>query len=278
MNLLIDSGATKTEFLVVQQGTPFFRFYNSGINVNYADDDYIIKQINQFKFEFEKHHQSIFNRIRYYGAGCFNPSNGKRVSTILQALFPNSHIEVFSDLLAVCHALYSNGSGYAGILGTGAAGCFYNGSEITQIAPSLGYLLGDEGSGSFIGKLFLQKYLKGILDTDLCLTFENEFQVTKNVVIHKLYREGNPQTFMSSIAPFIHKNEDHDEIKCLIIENFNQFFDYQLNYINDRTIIWKFSGSIAYHFAPFLHQSADKFGIIISKIIKSPLFELIEQF
>jgi N-acetylglucosamine kinase-like BadF-type ATPase len=277
MKLFIDSGATKSEFLVVEQEKILFRFITSGINANYCDDFYIQNILIQFKTSFEKEFSSPIDSVRYYGAGCMNSANSERVSRIIKELFPHCKVEVFSDILAVCHALYGTESGYAGILGTGSVGCFYNGKEIVEIAPSLGYLLGDEGSGFYLGKLFLQDYLKGLWSDHILNAFEKEFECNRNMVVRKIYRDGNPQHWISSIAPFIEKMEGSEEIQSLILLNFDLFFEHQLSYLKNGASLWRISGSIGFHFAPFVLKSAQKHGILIDKIIKSPLEKIIEQ-
>ncbi len=277
MRLFIDSGATKSEFLVEEQGKILFRFITSGINANYCDDFYIKNILIQFKTPFDQEFSSRLESIRYYGAGCLNTTNSERVLRILKELFPHSEVEVFSDILAVCHALYGTESGYAGILGTGSVGCFYNGKEIVEIAPSLGYLLGDEGSGFYLGKLFLQRYLKGLWSDQIRVAFEKELQCNRNMVVRKIYRDGDPQNWISSIAPFIEKMEGSEEIQSMILLNFDLFFEHQLSFLKNGTSLWRISGSIGYHFSPFLLKSAQKHGIMIDKIIKSPLEKIIEQ-
>jgi N-acetylglucosamine kinase-like BadF-type ATPase len=277
MRLYIDSGATKSEFLVVEQGKILFRLITAGINANYSDDFYIKNILLQFKTPFNQEFSDPLESIIYYGAGCLNSTNRDRVLRIIKELFPNCEVDVFSDILAVCHALYGTDSGYAGILGTGSVGCFYNGNEIVEIAPSLGYLLGDEGSGTYLGKLFLQYYLKGLWSDPIRIAFEKEFQCNRNMVLRKIYREGDPQHWISSLAPFIEKMEGSEEIQAIILLNFDHFFEHQLSFLKNGSSLWRFSGSIGFHFAPFLLKSAQKHGILIDKIIKSPLEKIIEQ-
>jgi hypothetical protein len=97
------------------------------------------------------------------------------------------------------------------------------------------------------------------------------------MVVRKIYRDGNPQHWISSIAPFIEKMEGSEEIQSLILLNFDLFFEHQLSYLKNGASLWRISGSIGFHFAPFVLKSAQKHGILIDKIIKSPLEKIIEQ-
>ncbi len=278
MKLLIDSGATKTDFFLKTQNNDIHKFQSDGINVNYVDDDFIKNQFIKFVNQLQHIDYIDINEIRYYGAGCLNKINADRIHQILIRLFPDTQIAVYSDLLAVCHALIDDQPGYVGILGTGAASCYYDGIEIIDKAPSLGYILGDEGSGSHLGKIFLTAYLKEEISKPVATEFETFFNLSREMVIPKLYKENQPQKFLSSIPPFLIKNIEHNEIYSLVFESFNQFFVHQKNYYKKEEISWNISGSVGFYFADLLNQSAKYNNMTINKIIKSPLNELIEKF
>lgn len=277
MKLLIDSGATKTDFFLKTQNHEIHKFQSEGINVNYVTDDFIQNQFVKFIKNLQNINYHDITEIKYYGAGCFNKINANRVFQILIHLFPDSKIDVYSDLLAVCHALLNNQPGFVGILGTGAASCYYNGSEIMDKAPSLGYILGDEGSGSHLGKSFITSYLKEEISKPLSAEFEAFFKLTHEMVIPKLYNENHPQHFLSSIPPFLFKHIENEEIHNLVLQSFNQYFVNQKQYFKKENISWNISGSIGFHFAAILHQSATLNNMTINKIIKSPLNELIDK-
>lgn len=278
MKLLIDSGATKTDFFLKTQNNDIHKFQSDGINVNYVDDDFIKNQFIKYKNQLQDIDYKDIKVIRYYGAGCLNKINADRIHQILISLFPNTQITVYSDLLAVCHALLDDQPGYVGILGTGAASCYYDGKEIIEKAPSLGYILGDEGSGSHLGKIFLTAYLKEGISKPLATEFETFFNLSREMVIPKLYTENQPQKFLSSIPPFLFENIDKQEISNLVLNSFNQFFVHQKNYYKKEEISWNISGSVGFYFADLLNQSAKYNNMTINKIIKSPLNELIEKF
>lgn len=277
MKLLIDSGATKTDFFLKTQHHEIIKFQCDGINVNYVDDPYIETQFKNFINQLHNIDYKHISKIKYYGAGCLNKINANRVLQILTRLFENAKVAVYSDLVAVCHALLDDQPGYVGILGTGAASCFYDGQEILDKAPSLGYILGDEGSGSHLGKLFLTAYLKREISKPLTTDFEHYFNLSHDMVIPKLYKESQPQKFLSSIPPFLLENIKNKEIYSLVFHSFNQFFQNQTQYYKKEEIAWNISGSVGFHFADILHQSAYQNNMTINKIIKSPLNELIDK-
>lgn len=277
MKLYIDSGATKTEFILKGNDNSIYQFHTAGINVNYVDDPFIRDQFILFIDHIKPIDFLQISEIRYYGAGCFNLKNGERVREIILSLFPHARIGVYSDLMAVCHALCGNEPGYVGILGTGAASCHYDGNEIIDKAPSLGYLLGDEGSGTYLGKVFLQHYLKGMLSKEIGQHFEDYYQLTSDMVIPQLYRNGNPQTLMASIPVFMAQEINSKEISNIIFNAFDLFLNIQKEYYQKEIMEWYFSGSIGFYFHDILEKAANKNNMIIKKIVQSPLKSLIEK-
>jgi len=267
MNLLIESGATKSICIGYKDTYTFFMYKTTGINANYASKDTII---NIFKDIMTKNNIQIseIENVRYYGAGCFNADNAKKIKNILSSLFPNTNITVLSDLYAACHALCKNKSGFVGILGTGAASCFYDGENITKKAPSLGWLLGDEGSGIYLGKQFVKEYLTEKIDLEIVQDFEKNFAVSKSIIFEKVYQTPNPQMFFASIPVFLHKHLEKKQIKSIIENSFQQFFEQQINYYTDFSYPWFFCGSIAYYFQDILVEVAQKNSFKIEKIIQ----------
>ena len=159
--LFIDAGATKTAFAMVRDGEVLGEHIGKGINPNYTPDEEISQILADYVKTDEKNR--VPTEVRYYGAGCASLENAGRVGCVLQEFFPDAKINVYSDLMAICHALSRNQRSIVGILGTGAATCLFDGMGMENRAPSLGYLLGDEGSGTNLGKRLLTAYLRGQL-------------------------------------------------------------------------------------------------------------------
>ena len=266
MNLLIESGATKSTCIGYNDDCTFFSYKTKGINATYATQREIFAAIEKLIFDNKVVADRVEN-VRYYGAGCFNKTNAEKVNTILNTSFPNAQITVLSDLYAACHALCNNNKGFVGILGTGAASCFYDGKTITAKSPSLGWLLGDEGSGTHLGKLFVTEYLKDNLALEIVQDFEKTFSVSKQIVFEKVYQSSNPQPFFSSIPFFLNKQIENKQIKDIVKVSFRKFFDKQFDYYHEIPFSWFFCGSIAFYFQTFLMEIAHEKGIEIKKII-----------
>jgi len=267
MNILIESGATKSTCIGFSGACTFFTYKTTGINATYASKDTIIAVFEEI-VEQNKIVTDQVENIRFYGAGCFIPVNAEKVKDALHVLFPKANIDVFTDLLAACHVLCNNNKGFVGILGTGSASCFYDGNDINDKAPSLGYMIGDEGSGTYIGKLFVKEYLTGKIETDVLKSFEKTFSVSQAIVINKIYQEPKPQTFFASIPIFLQKHIENRHIKKLIANSFQDFFDQQTDYYGNFSYPWFFCGSIAFHFQDILIETAHKNSLNIEKIIK----------
>ncbi|MCL2245506.1 MAG: hypothetical protein FWC10_00085 [Lentimicrobiaceae bacterium] len=274
MNILIESGATKSTCIGYNATCTFFSYKTAGINATYATKE----EINAIFEEIIVKNNIIvaeIEKIRYYGAGCFNVAPAQKVKDVLSALFPNADIAVFSDLYAACHALCDNRAGFIGILGTGSASCFYDGVQIVDKAPSLGYMLGDEGSGAYVGKQFIKEYLKNRIAPEIAQDFEQTFSVSKTIVLEKIYREPKPQAFFAAIPVFLQKHVENEQIKAIIAISFQDFFDQQLGYYGKCTSPWFFCGSVAYYFQDILIEVADKNNLKIEEVIQECATQLL---
>lgn len=280
MKLIIDSGATKTEYILLQRSHVIFRYKNGGININYSSDEYVKEVLGDFVSQLDPEYFSAIQNVFYYGAGCGKEQNRKRISTILTHFFSPKHHRVYSDLLAACHALNQNSPGWVAILGTGSASCLYDGIDIVDIAPSLGFLLGDEGSGTYLGKMFLKYYLSNKLPPEIVTVFEKETGDNRETVMRRLYRENQPNRYMADIAQFMGNHRDDKVIHHLCFDAFRNFFQQQCNYYGDhkygREV--KIIGSVGFHFQDIVREAAENQNIVVSKIIAAPGDELINYY
>lgn len=273
MQLFFDSGATKCDCILLDDHHQYLRHLTfSGINANYHDDAYIFGIFEYFRNEILKFTDEQVVSIEYYGAGCGNEINARRVYKILLTCFPNATIEVASDLLGACRLLCRQQSGLVAILGTGASACLYNGHDIAVQAPSLGFLLGDEGSGTYIGKLFITNYLRNELPMELKSDFEQHYSLDNSKVLHRIYQEKSPNLFFSSLAPFIAKHKKIDFIQDLLQHAFSDFFEKQICYFDDyQSYPLNIMGSVAFHFADDLKKIAHNYQVTMGNITASPL-------
>jgi len=274
-HLLVDAGATKTTFAVLDgTGVPF-RCQGAGINANYTPEADILRILAEAVPQFPK--GVAISEIDYYGAGCATPQNALRMEGYLRLYFPGADIRVWSDLMAACHALAGGREAIVCILGTGAASCHYDGREMVSRAPSLGWLLGDEGSGTNLGKCLLTAYLSDALPHPIHTAFEGRYHLNRELVLHKLYQEPKPNLFMSQFAPFLKENIAEPAIRQIVTNAFTTFFTKQKSYYPGCDHLpWHFTGSVAAHFEEVLREAAEEAGCEIGEIAGDPMEKLVK--
>lgn len=271
-HLLVDAGATKTTFMVLGGEAPF-RCQGAGINANYTPEADILRILADAVSQFPK--GVTIHEIDYYGAGCATPQNAFRMEGYLRMYFPTADIRVWSDLMAACHALAGGREAIVCILGTGAASCHYDGREMLSRAPSLGWLLGDEGSGTHLGKCLLTAYLSETLPHPVRTAFEERYHLNRDLILHKLYQEPQPNLFMSQFAPFLNEYRDEPSVRQLITNAFETFFAKQKSYYPDcENLPWHFTGSVAAHFEEMLREAATNAECTVGKIAGDPMEKL----
>ena len=275
-HLLVDAGATKTTFAVLDGTCEPFRCQGAGINANYTPEADILHILAEAVPQFPK--GVNISEIDYYGAGCATPQNALRMEGYLRLYFPRADIRVWSDLMAACHALAGGREAIVCILGTGAASCHYDGKEMVHRAPSLGWLLGDEGSGTHLGKCLLTAYLSDALPLPIHTAFEERYHLNRELVLHKLYQEPKPNLFMSQFAPFLRENLTETSVRQIVSNAFSTFFAKQKSYYpNCDNLPWHFTGSVAAHFEEVLREAAAVAGYTIGEIAGDPMKRLIHN-
>lgn len=216
--------------------------------------------------------------VYYYGAGCTVP-NIPKMKIMLQEIFGlGAKIEVESDLTAAACALFGNNKGIACILGTGSNSGLYNGQHIIHKVPAMGYILGDEGSGAVLGRLFLNALYKGLLPEGLLVEFERQFSITLDDIISNVYHGNSPSKFLASTSVFIAKHLDIKQVENIVIENFRSFFRNNIKQYSHPELEVGIVGSIACIYHKQLMKAADIENIKIRMILKSPSERLAEYY
>lgn len=216
------------------------------------------------------------NSINYYGTSCALRSSKIMVSQTLSGMFPDAKITVESDLLGAARALCGRREGIACILGTGSSSCLFNGKKIQDQVPSLGYMLGDEGSGAHMGKRLVRKYFYRELPEKINQALEIKYQMDRNNVLDRLYERSNPNKYLADFAPFIAKHKRNKEIKRLIKYSLVAFIrKHLIKYKNADTLPIHFSGSVAYYFQDILKDSLLDYDLNMGRVIRKPIDELL---
>lgn len=274
MILIADSGSTKTEWLLLDKNVVIEQCFSMGINPYFVDSNGIIEIIkNEVIPSFIGR---LPSEIYFYGSGCSTPTKKSTIATALSHFFPNAYLEINHDLLGTARALCLREEGIACILGTGSNSCLYNGREIVENVPSLGYFFADDGSGANLGKIFLTKYLLQELSPETEKLFKKQHHYSLENVLDAVYNLPKPNRFLASFSPFIHQNLHLPEIEEIAKSSFRAFFKNQVCKYSDyqhKKVF--FIGSVSYHYADLIREVATEYGVKVSAISKSPMEGLV---
>ncbi len=274
MIVIADMGATKTDWSFTEGSTVIKNISTKGFNPYFHTTGEIIDLLRP---EFIGEDFSNIEQVHFYGAGCSNDEKTTTVEHALKIYFPYASIEVNHDLLASARALCGKSPGIACILGTGSNTCLYDGMHIIANNPSLGFILGDEGSGGDLGRELIKAYYYGTLNTELNAKLEKQFSVDKNSLLGNVYSTDKPNAFCAAFTPFLTQNIEEDCINKLVKNSFREFFNrHILTYENYQKLPINFVGSIAFHFKSQLEEVAKEFGSRLGIVIKAPVAKLIE--
>ncbi|KJS05438.1 MAG: hypothetical protein VR77_08305 [Flavobacteriales bacterium BRH_c54] len=275
MILVADSGSTKTDWRLINDKTEVLVCSTMGFNPYFVDATVVLKELSASILSAKKEE---VEQVFFYGAGCSSAEKQTFLAAIFAQFFTNADITVAHDLLAAARAACKKESGLVAILGTGANTCLYNGTDITHNIPALGYILGDEGGGVHLGKLFIKKLLHGQLPDKVSTDFKYTFpELNLNTILDKVYKQALPNRFLASFAQFILKHENETEINAIIYQSFHEFFkQYIVLYPNYQQYPLHIVGSIGFYFQRYIALIAKDYGVIIGKIIQQPISELVD--
>ena len=272
--IIADSGATKCQWTLIL-GKEKKSITTIGISPYFLSEEQMVDTIvTGFQ---KKVDPQIIDAIYFYGTGLSNSKNVAAIKKALKKVFKNATLDIQTDLVAVARATCQTKKGVACILGTGSNTGYYNGKVIAKNSPGLGYVLGDEGSGAYLGKKVLQYYLYKTFDEELMLSFESKYKLSKDRILDAVYKQPLPNRYMASFSTFLSEHRGHYMIENIIEDGLNDFFFTHLNKLNESWLYpIYFSGSIAYVFKDVIKQLATGYELEVGKIIKSPMDGLIE--
>jgi glucosamine kinase len=273
VTLIADSGATKAEWCLVNNGRKK-TIFTQGISPYFLNTEQIILLLNN---ELRGKIRVQIDQIYYYGTGCANPQNALSIKKALQHVFPGAKVQVHTDLMAAARAVCGNEKGIACILGTGSNSCYYNGKKIMKNSPGIGYILGDEGSGAYLGKKVIQYYLYDTFDEDLRARFDAKFVTTPVEILDNVYKKPLANRYMASFAMFLAENRGHYMIENIIEDAMNDFF---FQHLCKYTEVWKypvsFIGSVAFGFKDVILELCNSYEFEPGVILKNPMEGLVK--
>ncbi|MDH5398351.1 MAG: N-acetylglucosamine kinase [Cyclobacteriaceae bacterium] len=269
MKIIADSGASKTAWSVIQNNGEVKVYETMGLNPYNVSE----RQIDlELKNGFLKDFRDVESRIYFYGAGCSSIGNVRLLTRMLQDVLPKANIKVEDDMLGAARATCSHSEGIVGILGTGSNSCYYDGEKIAGNITSLGFILGDEGSGAHMGKILMADFVRKEMPQNIYDKLKNEFNLTRDNILNKVYREERPNRFLASFGRFILANMNESYIAKLVFSSFEEFFKNTImRYPRYQEMDIHFVGSVAYHFEKYLRQAALPNEIKIKNIFENPI-------
>lgn len=271
--LIADSGSTKCEWCLLVNGkkktvlTPAMSPY-------FVSEEEMIQTLT--KLLLPKIKSTPIDQLYFYGTGLGNPANVIIMKKVFKQLFPKTKTEINTDLLGIARASCGNEKGIACILGTGSNACYYNGKKIVSISPGLGYVLGDEGSGAYLGKKVIQYYLYKTFDEELMGRFQKRFGETHASILENVYKKPLANRYLASFALFLAENRGHFMIENIIEDGLNDFFFTHLYKFKESwTQPIHFVGSVGFGFRDVLKELCNSYELELGKVLKTPMSGLL---
>ena len=274
IKLIADSGATKAEWCLLNNGKKK-TIITQGISPYFLNTEQIADLLHK---ELKPKLKTIeVDEVYYYGTGCANPANAKSVKKAIKKVFASAAIEVNHDLMAAARALCGRKKGIACILGTGSNSCYYDGKKIVKNSPGLGYVLGDEPSGAYLGKKVIQYSLYGTFDEELQGRFDATYNTNAAGILENVYKKPLPNRYLAGFTKFLADNRDHYMVENIIEDGLNDFFFTHLCKYKE---VWNmpvnFAGSVAFGFKDVLQQLCNSYEFELGRVMKNPMEGLVE--
>jgi len=276
MILVADSGSSKTDWLLDNPGGEPMACNTDGLNPYFLSEKEIIKKLQDQLQDLLAMANQV-TEIYFFGAGCSSPDRHEIVSNALSAVFPKAYISVDSDLLGSAYATCGHNKGICCILGTGSNISYFDGEDVAEGKHGLGYVLGDEGSGSWLGKQLVTDFLYGTMPTEIHAKFKEAYHLDKETVITRVYQQIGGNSYLASFSRFLSRIRDTAYAQNILSAAFAEFIETNIkSYPEYRQHNCHFVGSIAYHFADELKALCAKNHVHVGKIIPKPIHELLK--
>ncbi|ROH95522.1 BadF/BadG/BcrA/BcrD ATPase family protein [Chryseobacterium daecheongense] len=275
MVAIVDSGSTKTDWVILDDFKKvFLKTETIGFNPNFINKELIVPEI-------EKNNslasvKNSITRIFFYGSGCGIQKNCETIEEELSKVFANASITVKEDLMAAAYAAYDGKPAIVCIMGTGSNSCYFDGKNLKIKLPSLGFLMGDEGSGSAIGKQLVRRYFMQKLPEDLHREFEETYQLTIDEALKNMYHTTRPNAYLADFNKFVVERKEHPYFQQMVFDEMMNFFDYQvLPYEEAKNAEINFIGSIAYYYENILRSAAAELNLNVGHVVQKPIESLV---
>ena len=273
MQLIADSGSTKVDWRAIKDDGSIVEISTEGINPVFITPEEIVKILSQKLLPVIG--PGVKN-VYFYGAGVVSPQLIATLSESFKKVFPESETFAASDVLEAARALCGHNPGIACIMGTGSNSCFYDGENIAKNVRAGGFILGDEASGGVLGKKLISDFIKGLLPAHIQAEFDKRYDLDYMKVVEKVYKQPMPSRFLASFAPFINEFIADPYMENLVNTSFDEFFKRNISQYDYKNHTVNFVGSIAYYFKDKLVAAAERNGMKVGRVLKTPIEGLVE--
>jgi N-acetylglucosamine kinase-like BadF-type ATPase len=271
MILVADSGSTKCDWILIDSQSNQHKTNSMGFNPFFHDADLVYSKLMENELFIE--YRNRVSEVYFYGAGCSSEARNRIIANGLKRVFSSAEtVLVDHDLKGAALSTSQGDTGISCILGTGSNSCYFDGTKVIEKVPALGYILGDEGSGSYFGKILLSEWLYHRMPAELAEDFAKEYNLTKEGIFEAVHHKADPNVYLASFSPFISKHLDHPYFREIVYDGLDKFVNiHVLCYDNYKNVPVHFVGSIAYYFKEVLQKVAIKYSFTVGKIEKRPV-------
>jgi glucosamine kinase len=269
MIIVADSGGSKIDWRLLKKDGSIDQANSAGFNPYYQPIEHLNTISEESLLPLIKEDVS---KIFFYGTGVSSEKNVQSIQSVFLKYFPKASIEVGWDLLAAARALCGHEPGIACILGTGSNSCLYDGEKIIDNVANLGWILADEGSGTYLGKQIVFDYFRNEIPETLAKQFHARFPWSREEVLEKVYQQEKPGAFLASFARFIFQHLKEPYCYKLAYQSFSDFFENNvMKYRDYKNLKVHFTGSIGFYFSDVVRQVANDKGITVKNILEGPI-------
>lgn len=275
MIVVAESGSTKCDWLLDDGKGHVNETFTIGFNPFFHTTEVVLEHL-KVNTELMKYALQI-EEVYFYGAGCSSENRNAVIRVALETMFPQAKCYVGHDLNAAAYSTYTGEPAITCILGTGSNSCYFDGNEVSEVIPALGYILGDEGSGSYFGKQILAAYIYERLPKELQKDFKGRYQLTKEEIFSKVYNQRDANVFLASFMRFLVPHKEHPYFSDIINKGLRQFAEIHITcYPNYREVPVHFVGSVSYYFQDILRDIASEMGFTVGNVNKNPVSALLD--
>ncbi|RYF78325.1 MAG: N-acetylglucosamine kinase [Cytophagaceae bacterium] len=215
--------------------------------------------------------------VYFYGTGCTGQASNERITQAIRKTLPTpTTIHVASDMLGAARGAAGREPGIVCILGTGSNTCFFDGQQITTPSYSLGFWLGDEGSGGNLGKRLVTSFLHGKLPANLHNAFADRYELDRLTVLDHAYNQPYPNRYFASFTPFLSEHREYEFVQNLVLSAFSEFLQLYVYRMPDyEQYPIHFVGSVAYYFNDWLRELLAEHHLQPGRFVRVPMDGLV---